>query len=138
VTLIETLASLALVAVVAPILAKAWTVTMDSAARSRDQVTASVLAENTLTEMVAEGDLTSADQRGSFGDEHPGFAWETSITDWPQDSRFKEVDVTVTWARRQTNYRTTVTTIVSAAAAGSTATGSTAGAAGTGAGGTGR
>jgi type II secretion system protein I len=114
VTLIETLASLALLAVVAPILARAWAVTMDSAARSRDQITASVLAENMLTEMVAEGNLTSADQSGTFGDEHPGFAWETSVFDWPEDSRFKEVDVTVTWNRRQTGYRTVVATIVSA------------------------
>jgi type II secretion system protein I len=114
VTLIETLAAIALVAIIAPILAQAWLVSMDSAARSRDQVVASVLAEGKLADMVAEGDVASADQSGTFGGDWPGFEWESSVHDWPEDNRFKQVDVTVTWNRRETDYKTVVTTIVSA------------------------
>jgi prepilin-type N-terminal cleavage/methylation domain-containing protein len=114
VTLIETLAAIALVAIVAPILSRAWCVTMDSAARSRDQVLAATLAETQLEDLLIAGDLTQAEQSGDFGDEHEGFRWEAVLYDWPEDSRFKELDVQVVWTRNDVEDSVIVSTIVDA------------------------
>ncbi len=112
VTLIETLAALALVATVMPVLTRAWVITMDAASRSQSQIIAAALAENRLSEMIAQGDLSQAESTGDFGDEHPGFAWQAVLLDWAHDPRLREVIVTVTWTRRQINYELSMSTLV--------------------------
>ncbi len=112
VTLIETLAAIALLATVLPVLSRAWVLSMDTASRSQNQVIAASLAEDRLAEMVIEKDFSQAESSGDFGDEHPGFTWTATQGDWELDGRFRLITVTVTWTRRQIVYELPVSTLV--------------------------
>jgi len=80
---------------------------------ARDYQTAAILAQDRLAQMgLSASDLTAGEEEGTFGDEHPGFAWRQSIeaTDvgglfrvtltvsWPVGSRRRSVDF-VTYLR---------------------------------------
>jgi type II secretion system protein I len=115
VTLVELLAALALLAVVAVTLSEAWTLGIRVAGRSRAEVTAAALAENKLAEIVAAEASPSSAVSGDFGEEHRGYRWRCQWREWPTDSRLRQIDVTVTWTRRNTSHETTVSTLVDTA-----------------------
>ena len=113
VTLVETLAALALVAITLPVLARAWIITMDCAARSRAQVVSTTLAQNKLADLVAAGDQADDAESGDFGNDYPGYRWQVDTSSWPLDDRFRQINVTVKWNRRNMDYETTLSTLVS-------------------------
>jgi type II secretion system protein I len=114
VTLIETLAALALVAAVGTVVTRAWLLTMDVAARSRAQTVAATLAETRLAEILSEEDFDSSEDEDAFEEPWEAYRWKSSIAEWSEDSRLRQVDVTITWTRRDMEYQTTLSTLVDA------------------------
>ncbi len=111
VTLIETLAALAVLAAVAPVLGRAWLVSMDAAGQSRDQLRAASLAANRLSELVVEGESLTVRQNGKFEDA-PGYEWQAELAAWPENPRLSQLDVTVSWERRGQSYTMHMSTLV--------------------------
>lgn len=112
VSLVEVLAALALIGAVAPSLNRAWLISMTAAGRSTDEVTAVGLAENTLAESVAARGLADGEDSGVFEEPYGDYRWRCERRPWAQDNRLTQVDVTVTWTRRNSDFQTTVTTLV--------------------------
>ena len=110
VSLVEVLAALAVLGAVGAVLTRAWTISMGTAARSQAELTAAVLAEGKLAEVVLEGE-TAGEDSGDFAPEHPGYQWRCEQTPWSEDNLLREVAVTVSWTRRDLDYETTVTTL---------------------------
>jgi general secretion pathway protein I len=119
VTLIETLAALALLAAVAVPLTRVWTLASDVAGRSRAQILAAILAENKLNELFAEGNVADAAGEGDFGPDYPDFTWRIDVSSWPEDPGYWQIDVTVSWTRRSLEYATTLTSLTQAGQEGS-------------------
>ncbi|HSV72235.1 MAG TPA: type II secretion system minor pseudopilin GspI [Chthonomonadales bacterium] len=64
---------------------------------ARDHQTAAVLAQDRLAQMsLSAADLTAGDEEGTFGDEHPGFAWQQSIESTDVTGLLR-VTLTVSW-----------------------------------------
>jgi type II secretion system protein I len=114
VTLIETLAALALLAAIALPLTRAWTLASDVAGRSRTQTLAATLAENKLNALLAEGNAAGAPEEGDFAPEYPDFAWRVELSDWPEDPTYRQIDVTVSWSRRGREHATTLSCLIGA------------------------
>lgn len=112
VTLIETLAALALVAVVAPVLTRSWLIAMDAAARAQSQTIAATLAETRVNEIIEDRDFSQAQTTGDFGEGYPGYTWRATVADWELDNRMRQLEVTVEWTRRQQAYDVTVDTLI--------------------------
>ena len=112
VSLIEVLAALALIAAVAPVLSRAWVLTMTVAGQSADEVTAAALAESKLAEIVAAEAPATAEDSGAFAAPHEDFHWQVERGPWPQDERMIEAEVTVTWTRRGQEQSLAVHTLV--------------------------
>ena len=113
VTLIETLAALALLGAVVPVVTRAWMVTLDVASRSRAEATAAVLGANLTEELLLATSSLNAEQ-GDFGDDYPGYTWKTELNEWSEDSSMRELTVVVRWERRSHQFEIRLATLVPA------------------------
>jgi len=83
-TLAEALAALVVAAVLIPVVTHA-VLTANRASRvAHRSETAARLADAALQRLVTTGDWENSDPQGDF-DEHPGFRWELTVEDWPED-----------------------------------------------------
>jgi type II secretion system protein I len=98
-TLVEVLASLALVAVILPVALKGVSLAMGAADLARDRVEAAGLAEAKLNELLADGTWQSGVQSGEFETERPGWEWELTVEDW-SGTTLRQVEIAVTWTSR--------------------------------------
>ena len=110
-TLIEVLATLALLAIVLPVAMKGISTSVRAADLARDRMVAATLADTKLAETIVTGEWLNGDASGDFGDEYPGFAWELEVTDW-QDVSLSQLDVTVEWPYANDVRSLTLTTVV--------------------------
>ena len=99
-TLPEVLATLVLIGVVLPVAMKGVSLALAASDDARRRVQAVGLAENKLAEITADAttDQTTAGSSGDFGDEAPGYTWETSATS--VDTNLTELHVRVSWTAR--------------------------------------
>ncbi len=109
-TLIEVLASLALVGIVLPAAMAGITLAMSLGDASRHRTEAAVLAGGKLAEVMATGEWLDGDEEGDFGDEWPGYSWEVEVGDW-EEAEVSEVVLVVRWTARRQEYALTVTTL---------------------------
>ena len=111
-TLIEILATLALVAIVLPAVVNGILLSLAAAGHARQQTEAAWLAQSKLAEIVATGDLDDSQLTGDFGPDWPEYQWSSVRDDW-DDSRLYQLDVQVTWTRRNQERSVMLTTLVS-------------------------
>jgi general secretion pathway protein I len=115
-TLVEVLAALAIIAIVFPSLMYALSLSANTAGVTAKRMLATTLAEEKLNELVATGDWQSNAGGGDFGDDGPGFKWQSSTSQWNDPDltvqNLSEVDVTVTWNARRVDHTVTVSTLV--------------------------
>ncbi len=102
-TLAEVLATLVLVGLVLPAVMKGISLALAASDDARRRVEAVGLAENKLAELTA--DMTTSGTTtgtgaggGDFGDEAPGYRWESSTTS--VDTSLNELRVRVAWTAR--------------------------------------
>ena len=130
-TLPEVLATLVLVGLVLPAVMKGISLALAASDDARRRVEAVGLAENKLAELAADAMVNSATGGGGgeFGDEAPGYRWESSTASVETD--LLELNVRVAWTARGRERHVDLSTYayVSSAASG-TSTGTAGGAGG--------
>ena len=110
-TLIEVLATMALVGIVLPVVVDAVLLSMAGAGYARDQVEASSLAQNLMSEIVASGDFQDVESSDQFGIHGSECRWSALWDEW-DGPRLKQLTVTVTWQRRGRDRDVALSTLV--------------------------
>lgn len=126
ITLIESLATILVLAIVLPALMNGLSISTRAAGYAKRKAEATGLAEQKLNELVATGAIFNGNSNGDFGPEHPGYTWESAIGDW-EEQNMQQVHVLVRWADTVQEYQIEVNTLVFV---GSTASSQPAGTAG--------
>lgn len=109
-TLVEVLASLALVAVILPVAMEGVSLAVGAAGLARDRIEAASLAETKLAELLADGSWQSGDQSDDFGTERPGWRWAATVEDW-SGTTLRQVELRVTWTSRGHERSVAITTL---------------------------
>ncbi|KPK84416.1 MAG: hypothetical protein AMJ81_05650 [Phycisphaerae bacterium SM23_33] len=110
-TIIEVLATLTLAAIVLPAVVSGVLLCLATAAHARQHAEAASLAQSKLAELVATGQIHDAELAGDFGPDRPEYQWSAELNDW-EDTRLRQLDVSVTWIRRGQEYQVTLSTLV--------------------------
>ena len=81
-TFVETLAALAFIGILFPVLLSALQVSSGVGSVAERSTIAVQLGENRLNELTLGDAWTSAESGGDFGTDWPGYRWELKKTDW--------------------------------------------------------
>ncbi|MBC8108091.1 MAG: type II secretion system protein [Anaerolineae bacterium] len=124
-TLIEVLATLALVAIILPIAMQGITTAMKASSRARHTAEATELAKLKLNEVILDGDTSQFTGSGVFEGAWQEYRWESRMAS--REYGLYEVTAQVFWKQAGLEQSTSVTTLVypvqtSAAATGTGAT----------------
>ena len=111
-TLVEVLATLALIGIVIPVALRGVTLSLNAASHAKHQAEAATLAESKLSELVALGDWSFGATSGDFGPEYPAYRWSCETANPDPNVNVTEVTVTVTWADRGRDRSTHIATFV--------------------------
>jgi prepilin-type N-terminal cleavage/methylation domain-containing protein len=109
-SLVEVLASLALVAIVLPVAMRSISAATNASSVAAQRTQATILAQSKLDEMVIAHDYTSPQQQGDFGSDWPNHRWTATASDF--DTLVKQIDLTVTWMSHAGERSVTLTTLV--------------------------
>jgi len=93
-TLVEILATLGFLGLVIPVTLKAVQMASRAGEVSERSVIAAQLGENKLGELMLANAWTTAESRGTFSDDRPGYRWELKRNDW-QSGAMTELDLDV-------------------------------------------
>ena len=81
-TFVETLAAMAFLGLLIPVLVAALHLASGAGSAAERSTIAMQLGENRLNEMTLGDEWTSAESRGDFGTDWPGYRWELTKADW--------------------------------------------------------
>jgi type II secretory pathway pseudopilin PulG len=81
-TFVEVLAAMVFLGILIPVVISALTVSNRAAVVAERSTIAMQLGENRLSELMLEDAWTTAESRGDFGQEWPGYRWELKRQDW--------------------------------------------------------
>ncbi|MCL2645876.1 MAG: type II secretion system GspH family protein [Phycisphaerales bacterium] len=131
-TLIEVLASLAILALVFPVVMYGLSLASNAASLARHRTQATILAQTKLDELLATQDFSTLS--GDFGDDYPGYTWTIELNDWDTLDGFSSVfsssissstssntqqlqqpqqlDVTVSWTQHNRTYQAALSTLL--------------------------
>jgi general secretion pathway protein I len=112
-TMIEVLATVALLAIVLPAVMEGVTLATSAGGLARHRTEAAGLAESKLKELVATGDWQAGILSGEF-DDWPQYRWEATVTAWSQDvtsSSIQQIDLRVIWTARGREDSITLSTL---------------------------
>jgi prepilin-type N-terminal cleavage/methylation domain-containing protein len=115
-TLVEVLATLALIGIVIPVSMRGVTLALNAASHAKHQAAAATLAESKLSELIAQGDWSFGAGSGDFGTDWPGYQWACTTANPDPNVNVTEVTVTVTWTERGQRRDVGVATFVYAGA----------------------
>ncbi len=110
-TLAEVLATVAIMAILLPVIMQAISVSTALASTTRLRSQATYLAEMKLDELIASGEWKTAALAGDFGAQWPGFHWESAVSDW-DEADMRQLQVTVTYFARGQDREVALTTLV--------------------------
>jgi len=110
-TIVELLATLALIGIVLPVLVHGIVLCLEAATHAEQQAEAAALAQTKLAELVATGQWYDAELDGDFGDDWPEYQWTAQVMEW-EDARLSQLDVFVTWTRRSRDHGVALSTLV--------------------------
>ena len=110
-TIIEVLATLTLSAIVLPAVINGLLLCLATAGHARQQAQAASLAQSKLAELIATRQLDNAELSGDFGSDWPEYRWSAQLDDW-EGSRLVQLDVSVSWTRRDKDRNVTLSTLV--------------------------
>jgi prepilin-type N-terminal cleavage/methylation domain-containing protein len=110
-TLVEVLATLALLGILLPAITSGFSLCMATADQARRQAQAASLAHGKLCELVASGQLDRAVLTGDFGADWPDYRWTATVSNWESDL-LSQLDVKVLWRHGSADREVTVTTLV--------------------------
>jgi len=94
-TLAEVLATIAFLAIVIPVIVEGLTISSRAGVTSERSSIALELAENQLNELVLNGAWVTAESKGDFGTDWPGYRWELGEVQWNADAAMIELSIAV-------------------------------------------
>lgn len=115
-TLVEVLATLALIGIVIPVGLRGVTLAISAASQAKRQAEAATLAETKLSELIAQGDWSFGNNAGDFGPDWPDYHWVCETNNPDPNVNVTEVTVAVTWTQRGRERAARVATFVYAGA----------------------
>ena len=110
-TLVEMLASLALVAIVLPVAMEGISLATSTAGLARQQLEAANLAQTKLAELLATGAWQTGVLSGDFGEDRPAYRWTGQVTEY-EGTTLQQLDVRVGWTTRGMDYSMRLATLV--------------------------
>jgi type II secretory pathway pseudopilin PulG len=118
-TFVEVLAALAFLGALIPVVVAALTLSNRAGVVSERTLIATQLAENRLGELMIDNAWSSAESRGEFGDQWPGFRWELAHTAW-EAGEMTEVTIDVFFAVQGREHDVRLSTLANEALTSST------------------
>lgn len=109
-TLVEVLASLALVGAIVPVAMAAVSLAMNLGTAAQQRTEAATLAHSRLAESLATEDWMEGGAEGDFGEDWSRYAWALSVDDWGEVG-VSELTVTVTWTARGAEQKVALSTL---------------------------
>jgi general secretion pathway protein I len=110
-TLVEVLAAITIMAIVLPVVMYGISMSTGLAEGAKQRAQATALAEEKLDQMIVELGGTLGLSSGDFGDEAPGFSWQSDMTQW-EEPNMNQLQVTVTWTARGRQRSVAVSTLI--------------------------
>lgn len=113
-TLLEIMVAIALISIVLVTVLRLNSQTIAMNSHAKFYTTAPLLLQQKINEMDLEGDYEGLARSGDFGEEHPGYSWELSVTDVFSDTlgsvsqQLKKFDWTVYFNQGRFVYRSSV------------------------------
>lgn len=110
-TLIEILATLAVLGLVLPAVMQGLTLCMATAGHARSQAQATALAQAKLGELVAAAQWDQSTWAGDWSPQWPDYHWSAQLVDW-DGPVVRELTVTVNWQERGRGRDVSLTTLI--------------------------
>ena len=110
-TLIEALATIAVLAIVIPVLVGGFILAGDIAGLTQQNSDATLLAQSIMDQMIANGDW----QNGGSSTEQIGpnfYTWSASSDAWDNEADVQQFTITVEWQHKSTHRQIALTTVV--------------------------
>ena len=85
-TFAEVLAAMVFLAILVPAIIEGISISSRASVLCERGATAAELAQNKLDELILDGTWASGDAGGDFGDDWPGYRWETTQSTWDMDA----------------------------------------------------
>lgn len=109
-TFVEVLAALVFLGILIPVVVSALTVSNRAAVVAERSTIAMQLGENRLSELMLADAWTTAESRGDFGQDWPGYRWELKRQDW-QSGAMTELTLDVFFAVQGQEHEVRLTTL---------------------------
>jgi prepilin-type N-terminal cleavage/methylation domain-containing protein len=113
-TLVEVLATVALIAIVLPVALYGVQLSLQMSSTARHQAEAATLAQSKLQELTAElaaaTQVSMGNESGDFAPDFPNYRWQSTAT--MLDTNLEQLDVRVSWMSRNQERNLTVSTWV--------------------------
>lgn len=116
-TFVEILAAMVFLAILVPAVVEGITLASRVSEIAERSAIASELAQNKLNEFSLNGVWATADSRGDFADDWPGYRWEFNQSTWEMDS-MTQLDLTVFFTVQGQEQSVLLSTLVNPADAG--------------------
>ena len=116
-TLVEVLATLVLIGIILPVAQRGVSIALASASIAKHRAQAATLADSKLNQLLAEGQLNTANQSGDFMPEHPDYHWNVQTAQ--RDYGLTEVNLRVIWLERGQEHELVVSTLTYGTSGGS-------------------
>ena len=110
-TLLEVMIAVALIAIALTALLGSQSQSVSFANSAKFETMAALLAQGKMSEIVSQRQETLSSDSGYFGDDYPGFAWESTVSDVSISGEeaisdyLKQIDLTITWGVFSYNLR---------------------------------
>jgi len=102
-TLLEVMVAVALIAIALTTLLGSQAQSVSFANSAKFETTAALLAQSKMSEIVMQETTALSGGSGDFGEDYPGYAWESTVSDISIEGienisdYLKQIDLTLTW-----------------------------------------
>jgi general secretion pathway protein I len=102
-TLLEVMIAVAIIAIALTVLLGSQSQSVSFANSAKFETMAALLAQGKMSEIVLQETDALSSESGDFGDDYPGYAWESTVSDVSipggevLSDYLKQIDLTVTW-----------------------------------------
>ncbi len=102
-TLLEVMIAVALIAIALTILLGSQAQSVSFANSAKFETMAALLAQSKMSEIVMQETTALSGDSGDFGEDYPGYAWETTVSDIAIEGvenisdYLKQIDLKLTW-----------------------------------------
>jgi general secretion pathway protein I len=110
-TLLEVMIAVAIIAIALTTLLGSQSQSVSFANSAKFETMAALLAQSKMSEITTQSAESLSSDSGDFGDDYPGYRWETTVSNVSIEGLvsvadyLKQIDLTVTWGSSSYNIR---------------------------------